>query len=87
MDIGEGITVPHGNANFVSGKINKKPFQSRDENLVLFDKKPKKSNRKTFFLVYYPKNGRNESFESVPLLEVHILTGKHKGSAQICSIN
>ena len=69
MDIGEGITVPHGNANFVSGKINKKSFQSRDENLVVFDKKSKKSNRKIFSLVYYPKNGRNESFESVPLLK------------------
>ena len=32
------ITVPHGNVNFISGEITKKPFQSRDENLVLFDK-------------------------------------------------
>ena len=38
LDIGEGIAVPHGNANFVSREIIKKPFQSRDGNLV-FDKK------------------------------------------------
>ena len=40
LDIGEGITVPHGTANLVSGEIIKKPFQSRDENLVVFDNKP-----------------------------------------------
>ena len=58
---GEG-TAPHGNANFVSGEIIKKTFQSRYENLI-FDKKTEKSNRKIFSLVYCPKNGCSESFE------------------------
>ena len=68
LEIGEGITVPHGNANFVSGEILKNPFQSRDENLLVFDKKPQRSNRKIFSLVYCPENGCSESFESVALL-------------------
>ena len=59
---GEG-TAPHGNGNFVSGEIIKKTFQSRYENLVIFDKKPERSNRKIFSLVYCPKNGCSESFE------------------------
>ena len=79
FDVGEGITVPHGNVNFVSGEIIKKPFQSRDENLVVFDKKPERSNRKIFYLVYCPENGCSESFESIALLEEHLLAGSHKG--------
>ena len=41
LDIGEGNTVPHGNASFNSVKIIIKPFQSRQENHVAFDKKLK----------------------------------------------
>ena len=69
---GEG-TAPHGNANFVSGEIIKKTFQSRYENLVIFDKKPERSNRKIFSLVYFLEIGCSESFESVALLEEHVL--------------
>ena len=83
FDVGEGISVPHGNVNFVSGEIIKKSFQSRDENLVVFDKKPDRSNRKIFSLVYCPENGCSESFESVALLEEHVHAGSHKGSAEI----
>ena len=86
MDIGKGIIVPHGNANFVSGEIIKKQFQSRDENLVAFDKKAERSYR-NFFLVYCPNNECSKSFESVALLEEHVLAGNLKGSAEICSMN
>ena len=81
------ITVPHGNVNFISGEITKKPFQSRDENLVLFDKKPQRSNRKIFSLVYCSENGRSKSLESVALFEEHVLAGSHKGSAEISSMD
>ena len=81
------ITVSHGNANFVSDEIIKKPFQPRYENLVVFDKKPQSSNRKIFSLVYCPENRSSESFESLELLEEHVLAGNHKESAYICSIN
>ena len=47
----------------------KKPFQSRDENLVAFDKKPERSNRTIFSLVYCPEKGCSESFESAAILE------------------
>ena len=87
FDVGEGISVPHGNVNFVSGEIIKKSFQSRDENLVVFDKKPDRSNRKIFSLVYCPENGCSESFESVALLEEDVLAGSHKGSAEISSMD
>ena len=60
---------------------------SRDENLVVFDEKPRRSNRKIFSLVYCPENECSEWFESVTLLEGHILAGSHKGSVEICSIN
>ena len=40
--------------------------------------KPDRSNRK-IFLVFYPKNGRSESFESLALLEEHILVVSQKG--------
>ena len=41
LDIGEGNNVPHGDGSFNSVKIIIKPFQSRQENLVAFDKKLK----------------------------------------------
>ena len=40
--------------------------------------KPERSNRK-IFLVFYPENGRSESFESLALLEEHILVVSQKG--------
>ena len=85
METDESFIVSHGNANFVSRETFKKPFQSRDQNLVVFNKKPEKSNRKMFSLVYCPENGYCESFEPVQLFEEHVLVGNHKESAEICS--
>ena len=65
----------------------KKPFHSRDEHLVVFDKKPQRSNRKIFSLVYLPENGCSESFESIALFEEHVLAGSHKRSAEISSMD
>ena len=87
FDVSEGITVPHGNVCFVSGEIINKSFQPRDGNLVVFDKKPERSNKKIFSLVYCTLNGCSESSESVVLLEEHVLAGSHKGSAEISSMD
>ena len=49
FDVGEGITVSHSNVNFVSGEIIEKPFQSRDENLVVFEKETREIKQKDIF--------------------------------------
>ena len=75
MDIGEGI---------VSKEIIKKPFQSRDGNLV-FDKKLERKNRKIFSSDYCPENGcewnemKSQSFESVALYKNMYLQAIMKG--------
>ena len=40
-----------------------------------------------FSLVYFPENGCSELFESVALLEEHVLAGNHKRVTEICSVN
>ena len=51
LDIGKVLTVPQGNANFVSREVIKNPFQSRDKILLYYNQRDHTERYSLWFIV------------------------------------
>lgn len=69
FDTGEGITVPRDNEIFFLVKLLKN-YYSQDMKVSLW---VVRTEVKQIFLVFCAENGCSKSFESVALLEEHVL--------------